>query len=238
MRRALLALLAASTAPGCATIGGKNARLAEERGAELSATQARAQALEVKLADLQKDNQRLTRRVAELESGLKVAQSAAARSAESASPAEPPALRASEQTEAVAAAPDPTRALSGGATPVQASPRLVQPTFASQEQTIFENEASGGVAMSSVLFGAHLASYRREADAQAGWRVLQSAYPSELSLLEPRLARVTVEGREVLRLVAGGFATSQKAGALCDALKKRNNRYCVVTSFDGEKLTN
>ncbi|MBY0423079.1 MAG: hypothetical protein K2Q06_12305, partial [Parvularculaceae bacterium] len=117
LRRVAAALLAATLAPGCATIGGKNARLAEERGAQLAETRARAQTLESKVADLQKDNQRLSRRVAELESGLKVAQSAAAKTAESAAAAEPPALRASVQSDAVVGAPESDRALSGGATP-------------------------------------------------------------------------------------------------------------------------
>ena len=220
---------------GCASLGGKNMRLAEERAQELSQTQAKATALEGKVADLQRDNARLVRRIAELETGIRSAQSAAANAAKSAENAATPMLRggADADARAVVSTADANRAL---ANPMQAAPRLVQPAFAAQEQTVFENEAKGDIPVASVLYGAHLASYRRSVDALAGWRVLQRQNPSELSLLEPRVAPITIEGRGAfIRLIAGGFSTQETAAKLCETLKRRG-RFCEVTSFDGEKL--
>ncbi|MEZ5891806.1 MAG: SPOR domain-containing protein [Parvularculaceae bacterium] len=127
-------------------------------------------------------------------------------------------------------------ALAKTGVPVQQAPRLVQPAFASDE-TVFENEAEGDIATESVLFGVHLASYRHEAEARAGWRQLQRDNPDELGLLEPRVEPVTVEGKgDFLRLVGGGFASREKADALCGQLKSKG-LYCSVTSFEGQRLS-
>lgn len=237
--RVVAASLLAALAPGCASLGaGKNAKLAEERASQLVQSEAKASLLETRLADLQKDNARLVRRVAELESSIRSAQTQAANAAKSAE-------IASADSAVRAAAADRkaivTAARSEGAiatSPVQAAPRLVQPSFASQEKTVFENESKANdIRLSSVLFGVHLASYRHTADAATGWRTLQRQYPNELSLLEPRVAPVTLEGRgDFLRLIAGGFSTQQTASALCETLSKRG-RFCEVTGFEGEKLS-
>lgn len=238
----LAALALAALTPGCASLGvGKNAKLAEERANLLGEAQAKAVLLEAKIADLQRDNTRLTKRVNDLEGSIKSAQAQAVnaanavKSAELAS-AESAVRAAAADQKAVAASAQPDRAIT--ASPVKAAPRLVQPSFASQEKTVFENEAKGGdIRLASVLFGVHLASYRHNADAVAGWRTLQRQYPSELSLLEPRVAPVTLEGRGAfVRLIAGGFSTQQTAAALCETLIKRG-RFCEVASFDGEKLS-
>jgi hypothetical protein len=121
--------------------------------------------------------------------------------------------------------------------PVETSPRLVQPTFASNE-TVFENEAENGdIKTESVLFGVHLASYRHLEEARAGWRKLQRENPDELGLLEPRVEAVTIEGKgKFLRLIGGGFAARDKAEALCGQLKA-NGLFCSVESFEGERLS-
>ena len=120
--------------------------------------------------------------------------------------------------------------------PVETSPRLVQPTFASDE-TVFENEAEGDIQTESVLFGVHLASYRQMEEARAGWRQLQRENPEELGLLEPRVEGVTVEGKgDFLRLIGGGFASQEKAMTLCAQLKARG-LFCSVASFEGERLS-
>jgi hypothetical protein len=120
--------------------------------------------------------------------------------------------------------------------PVETSPRLVQPTFASNE-TVFENEAEGDIQTESVLFGVHLASYRHMEEARAGWRQLQRDNPEELGLLEPRVETVTIEGKgKFLRLIGGGFAARDKAEALCGQLKE-NGLFCSVASFEGERLS-
>jgi len=121
--------------------------------------------------------------------------------------------------------------------PVETAPRLVQPTFASNE-TVFENEAEGGdIHTESVLFGVHLASYRKLDEARAGWRQLQRDNPEELGLLEPRVEGVRVEGKgDFLRLIGGGFAARDKAEALCGQLKARG-MFCSVASFEGQRLS-
>jgi len=121
--------------------------------------------------------------------------------------------------------------------PVETSPRLVQPTFASNE-TVFENEAEGDdIHTESVLFGVHLASYRHLEEARSGWRQLQRENPDELGLLEPRVEGVNVEGKGTfLRLIGGGFVSRDKAEALCGELKE-NGLFCSVTSFEGERLS-
>jgi hypothetical protein len=129
------------------------------------------------------------------------------------------------------------RSLAKTDVPVETSPRLVQPTFASNA-TVFENEAEGGdIRTESVLFGVHLASYRHLEEARTGWRQLQRENPEELGLLEPRIEGVTVEGKgDFLRLIGGGFASRDKAEALCVQLKARG-LFCSVAGFEGERLS-
>jgi len=121
--------------------------------------------------------------------------------------------------------------------PVQSSPRLVQPTFASTD-AVFESEAgSDDIKTASVLFGVHLASYRRIESAREGWRKLQRENPDELGLLEPRIEAVNIAKKGVfLRLIGGGFSSEEKAAALCASLEPKSV-YCAVTDFAGEKLS-
>lgn len=151
---------------------------------------------------------------------------------------QPPAVVSEIKPETMVAAADADMALaSAPAKPVEPSPRLVQPSFASHEATVFENEAGDAIATASVLFGVHLASYRHAEEARAGWAKLQRDYPDELGLLEPRLERVAIEGRgEFLRLIGGGFSNGEKAAALCARLKT-SGVYCAVASFEGERLS-
>ena len=126
--------------------------------------------------------------------------------------------------------------LSSEEVPVESTPRLVEPSFASVE-SVFENEANNAaIPTTSILYGVHLTSYRKEEELIAGWRVLQRENPDQLGLLEPRVERVTFEDRgEFLRLIAGGFSSKEKAIALCDRLKRRNV-YCAVTDFTGDRV--
>jgi cell division protein FtsB len=121
--------------------------------------------------------------------------------------------------------------------PVEAAPRLVQPSFASTE-FVFENEADDDtIETASVLFGVHLASYKRKAEAREGWQKLQRENPDELGLLEPRLERVTLPEKGVfLRLIGGGFSSQDKAEALCASLKARG-LFCHVSGFTGQRLS-
>jgi hypothetical protein len=137
----------------------------------------------------------------------------------------------------VVAAPNADVSLPGAPVPIDNSPRLVQPSFASTDQ-IFENEAaSTEIKLTSVLWGVHLASYRHPDDASAGWNKLQRDNPDELGLLEPRIEKISIEGKgEYLRLVGGGFSSREKAKALCDTLAAKGV-FCRVATFGGDKLS-
>lgn len=227
----------------CALLG-NDGGLAEKPAAP-DPREVRIAALETELAEAQRVKAALEQKLAALERAgkqesaeqvvapptLKDSQSLAAEPPRGLQ--QPPEIR----PEAVVAAADAGNALAAApAAAVQPSPRLVQPTFASQE-TVFENEANDGIKTASVLFGVHLASYRHPEEARAGWVKLQRDYPNELGLLEPRLERVEIEGRGVfLRLIGGGFASEQKAAALCTALKALG-AYCAVAGFQGERLS-
>ena len=120
--------------------------------------------------------------------------------------------------------------------PIEDSPRLVQPAFASNEM-VFENEADGEIQTASVLFGVHLASYRLTEEARNGWRQLQRENPDELGLLEPRTEPVEIDDKGVfLRLIGGGFSSNEKAQALCANLKQKG-LFCSVVSFQGQRLS-
>lgn len=212
----------------CSALGGKPdvAGVAAEAA---TVQEARAAELEAEVADLKERNAELEKQVAALQ------QKSVPDAAETAAPV---AMRPGVKPETVIARADAGQALANApAKPVQPSPRLVQPTFASEQETVFENEAPGALKMESVLFGVHLASYRAESDAKAGWRRLQRDNPDELGLLEPRIEFVTIEGRgNFIRLIGGGFSTQEKAAALCATLQAKD-LYCGVTSFGGQRLS-
>ena len=122
-----------------------------------------------------------------------------------------------------------------GVVPVAEAPRLVQPTFASTDD-VFENEAIDDIQTASVLFGVHLASYRKVEEAREGWRILQRENPDELGLLEPRIETVNLAEKGVfMRLIGGGFASQEKANELCAQLKLKG-LYCSVAGFKRRSL--
>lgn len=233
---------AALALSGCALVGGEP-DVAAEADPALAERDARIAALESEVRTVRSENEKLSRRLAELQKDSRAAPGAenppppalkddAVRPLAAAPPGTAPEIR----PETVIAAADASAALaSSPAKPVDPAPRLVQPTFASKEE-IFENEAGDAIRTASVLFGVHLASYRHEAEARTGWVKLQQDFPDELGLLEPRLERVDIEGRgEFLRLVGGAFASEAKASALCERLRAKS-AYCAVARFAGEKL--
>jgi hypothetical protein len=75
-------------------------------------------------------------------------------------------------------------------------------------------------------YGAHLASYTRESDAQRGWQVLQRSLGGQIANLQPRMMAVDIKGRAMIRLFATGFDSVDQARQLCDQLKGR--QYCQV----------
>lgn len=234
-------------AQGCAALSGKDEPdILALQGEELRVAQARSSELQSEVARLADANAALQAKVDELEK--KAARLAALEPVpnldttlkEGPSPSGAPVVEKRPSTAPAApvvAAPNADGAQPGVQAPVDDSPRLVQPSFASGEQ-IFENEAaSPEIKLTSVLWGVHLASYKHPEDASAGWKKLQRENPDELGLLEPRIEKVTIEGKgEYLRLVGGGFSSREKAEALCDTLGSKGV-FCRVATFGGDRLS-
>lgn len=238
-RKIVLALLSAGALSGCSVLGVGEPDVTAGRPEQFEWGNARMAELEAEVARLQTRNAALERELAELrQKGAEIepADQAAAKESEEAQPvatASAPPVK----PETVIATADADNALADApAKPVEPSPRLVQPTFASGQETVFENEANGAIEMSSVLYGVHLASYRHIDHARAGWAKLQRENPDELGLLEPRIEAVEIEGRgRFLRLIGGGFSSQEKAESLCAKLKAKGV-FCAATGFNGERL--
>jgi hypothetical protein len=235
-RLRLIAVAAlAGVLSACSATGGKqNADILGDTPDEVNWTGLKNAELEAENEKLRTENEALTKRVAELEK----AATPPAETAPAASEAPgPTALQTPPKTQTVVSPVKVDEAFKGSpAPPVDPAPRLVQPSFASGEETVFENEASGAIKTSSVLYGVHLASYTKSADAAKGWRKLQRENPDQLGLLEPRVVSVTVDGRKFVRLIGGGFSSEEKATQLCESLKTRGV-FCTVTGFEGERLS-
>jgi len=232
-------------AQSCAVFqGDKDPDIVASQGEELRLARAQASDLQAEVAKLAAENDALTAKLVALEKKDRVASAettlADTTLKEGPSANGAPLLDKKPSTAPAApvvAAPNADVALPGAPVPVDNAPRLVQPSFSSAEE-IFENEAaSPEIKMTSVLWGVHLASYRHADDASAGWKKLQRENPDELGLLEPRIEKVSVEGKgEYLRLVGGGFSSREKAKALCDTLAEKGV-FCRVATFGGDRLS-
>ncbi len=225
----------------CASFPGGGGKAVSENPEEIASARMQVAALEAELARLKSQNARLSNEVLALKRERDRAEAGdAAPELKDPAPELPPA----PEVIADNGEPRPNAVVDDAASPalartdvpVETSPRLVQPTFASNE-TVFENEAEGDIETESVLFGVHLASYRRMEEARAGWRQLQRENPDELGLLEPRVEGVDVEEKgRFLRLIGGGFASKEKAEILCGELKAKG-LFCSVASFEGDRLS-
>jgi len=212
-------------------------QVAEMRTAELEVELARVKSDNARLAsqvlDLQRENDKLASTgeddASAEDDGLKLAGAALPPSSEI-------KLRDPDVSSAAIVEDAGTPELEEGDVPVAPAPRMVQPTFASTD-AVFENEAAGDIETASVLFGVHLASYRKSAEAREGWRQLQRENPDELGLLEPRIESVQLQGKGVfLRLIGGGFSSEEKASALCASLQQKG-LFCSVSGFNGQRLS-
>lgn len=234
--------LAAAALSACSSFGGKDADILGDTPDEINWAYSQNAELQAEVDRLKAENDKLSKRLAELQ-----AKSAPAAAEVPAPPAlsdpaaqtpKPAAQATPLKAETVVASADVDRALAESpAPPVDPAPRLVQPSFVSDQEASFENEAADLIKTQSVLYGVHLASYRKVEDARTGWRKLQRENPDELGLLEPRIEEVTIEGRgKFMRLIGGGFSSREKARQLCERLKSRGV-YCFVTDFGGSRLS-
>jgi len=252
MRKVLLISLSTLVLSGCASLdlpfnSARNADL-EAQSIALSDQQAKNFELTQLVNELRRENEALIKtvdalkgardRAASKASDELVAQNAADDAAQLARVDEDiltvPAPPKTPETIIVAEAE--AQPLRSSAVTVEPTPRLVQPSFVAAEN-VFENEATGArLETASLLFGVHLASYRKTDDAIGAWKNFQRDNPNLLGLLEPRVETIEISGRGVFkRLIAGGFSSEDKAADLCDDLK-RKKLYCKVTGFHGERL--
>lgn len=242
------------SASGCSTMGLSKDKAAQaETGSLVESLKLEKVGLETKIASLQSENARMARRLVALERESKQLVAQRQRVPESPtdaadarrgdlSAASPPAAPSPDKSapapKAVVDVANAGIALPDAPVTVDEAPRLVQPSFASSQTPVFENEASGSeIKLSSVLWGVHLASYRKTEEAHVGWRKLQRENPDQLGLLEPRVERIQVQDKgEFLRLIGGGFSSEKKAQALCSSLQGKG-MFCAVASFAGERLS-
>lgn len=88
----------------------------------------------------------------------------------------------------------------------------------------------------SLFHAIHIASYRGEATARAGWQTLAAMFPEALTGLEPRIEGVDIPGQGVfLRLKAGPFNSSGEAEAACAPFRSAGV-WCAATDFTGAEL--
>ena len=72
----------------------------------------------------------------------------------------------------------------------------------------------------------HLASYRSQKAANAGWSALKRGHRKLLAGLEADISKVSVRGKGTYyRLKVGPFASESKAKSMCKSLK-RKRQYC------------
>ncbi|ADM10584.1 hypothetical protein PB2503_12734 [Parvularcula bermudensis HTCC2503] len=86
-------------------------------------------------------------------------------------------------------------------------------------------------------YAVHLASYRQQANAVAGWDTLRTAHGDILGQVSPFLARVTLpEKGDYIRLFVGPFADKAAADSLCSQFEARNT-YCRVMQTPRSSLS-
>lgn len=83
-----------------------------------------------------------------------------------------------------------------------------------------------------IAYGIHLASYRDEKNARAGWEEIKTAHARELSGLEPYI-RLFDAGKDgtYRRLLAGPVSSRADADALCQELKQ-TGLWCQTLALD------
>ncbi|WP_421786332.1 hypothetical protein [Hyphobacterium sp.] len=111
--------------------------------------------------------------------------------------------------------------------------RLAAPPEPEPEPEPLAPDPEGGV---SLMHAVHLASYRDEMHAQAGWRTLQGLFPELLGIRQARLQTADLGSQGVfLRLKAGPFDTADAAQDACREIEDTGG-WCAVTDFTGQPL--
>lgn len=89
----------------------------------------------------------------------------------------------------------------------------------------------------SVLYALHLASYRTESSAEAGWRIIAREAADTLEDLHPRIETVDLgpERGVYLRLKAGPIDSRAEAAQRCATLVAEGH-YCQTVDFEGREI--
>ncbi len=85
------------------------------------------------------------------------------------------------------------------------------------------------------MYGGHLASYSREADAVRGWNSIVRQHGSIGTLKRHLVPADTPKGRMV-RVVAGDFASLDEVNRFC-TWAKQQNLYCAVMQLSADGMT-
>lgn len=85
------------------------------------------------------------------------------------------------------------------------------------------------------MFGGHLASYSREAEAMRGWNNIVRQHSSIGTLKRHLVPAETPKGR-MLRLIAGDFATLDEVQRFC-TWAKQQSLYCAVMQLGADGMT-
>ena len=84
-------------------------------------------------------------------------------------------------------------------------------------------------------YSIHLASYSNETNARLGWQILGAKYEGLLCKLTPKLASVSVNGKEYFSLRVGPLDDTSTAIDLCKEIRKTGG-YCASARFAGKNL--
>lgn len=90
-------------------------------------------------------------------------------------------------------------------------------------------EAKPAGAVPGPVYGGHLASYFRAADAQRGWTIIVRQQ-SSIGSLKPHIVPIKTPKGPMVRLIAGDFPTREEAGRFC-SWAKAQHLYCAVMAL-------
>ena len=82
------------------------------------------------------------------------------------------------------------------------------------------------------MYGGHLASYFKEADAIRGWNTIVAAQ-SIIASLTRHITPLKTDRGAMVRLIAGDFPSQDEAARFC-TWAKQQRLYCVVMTVDGQ----
>jgi hypothetical protein len=114
---------------------------------------------------------------------------------------------------------------------MQATPATPPQSGMTPEATASQSVAQTGEAVAPGSIGLHLASYKDEAHAEAGWKVLMNGNRDQLQGLRPIIRRVDLGSKGIFyRLHAGPVGTEAQATAICKTLSQRGV-YCKAMTL-------